>query len=175
MTNFRNIIRFQSIISSEQNETINKSILFHGKQRQQLCFVEELTELLKELMHNDSNRVLCTDETLSEIADVVVYVEDIKILYGFHNSQFNIQTPYALLGDAITDMLIAISHYERNRIDETTYKGMILKLYMSIEEYLEVRYGPDETIWEKMNQLLDEKFEKFKSQIDKEMKNVRED
>ena len=134
--------------------------------------MEELGELLQELNKNDDIGIQCTEDTLIEIADVVVAVEDIKQVYLFSTSEFDIDVSKTSLRESITNMLIGISHYERDRIDDVTYKGLIIKLYTSIEEFLDHRFLQDDYIWEKMNLILDEKFEKFKTQIDKEMKNV---
>lgn len=154
----KDILQFKdNSLKTEYLEIIHRSIVNEGKSRQLLCFTEELAEALQELLKEK----LDFDSYHSELVDVVVCVEGIKVLYGFANEDFDIND-YEIdtLEDAILNAIVSTSHYDRGRIDAEHYRYFLRQLYISLYENLR---DCDENY---MDELLDKKFTKFKTQLD---------
>jgi len=154
----KDILQFKdNSLKPEYLETINRSLDIEGKSRQLLCFVEELAEALQEILKEH----LDFDAYHSELVDVVVCVEGIKMLYNFTNQDFD-TNDYELdtIEDAILNAIVASSHFDRGRITAEHYRYFLKLLYITLYENLR---DCDENY---MDELLDKKFAKFKSQLD---------
>jgi NTP pyrophosphatase (non-canonical NTP hydrolase) len=153
------LLRFVRTIPKEYLDTINISITKYGKDKQILCFVEELGECLSELLDNEDWGVIRKDNPLfTELADVIVATETIRVIYGLTNTSFdNCKGHSGSLQQHIAKMFIGISHYERGRINTEQFCELIWNIYFGISI---LNYDDAE-----LTEELDKKFKKFDRQI----------
>lgn len=146
-------------LKPEYTDTIKRSVLIYGSERQLLCFVEELGELLEEILEYDGGVILPGSGMMTEIADVIVATETIRVMYHMPNSDFDSLKPSVggSVQYCIAKMLIGISHFERDRIEETEFCQLIFNLYHSLKCLPFQR--------EDLLEELDKKFIKFATQI----------
>jgi len=73
------------------NEQIKQIIAdftkYKGKDYQILCAVEEMAELTKALMKNINRQKDNVEDIFEELADVVITLEEIKIIYGISDAR----------------------------------------------------------------------------------------
>lgn len=144
--------------------TIRKSILVFGKQRQLLCFVEEIGEFLIEYKEHKHYVIKSDDPVFTEIIDVIIAIETIKDLYHITGEDLNKnRKPLGHFEDAETimyKMIVGISHYDRNRITKEEFCSLLANVYTFFNSIFSERAS-----WRAASIELDTKFEKFESQV----------
>lgn len=80
----------------EKDETCRMALKHFGLEHQMLKMVEECNELANALMHYIDNRVTA-DEVITELADVVVMLNQMVIVFGIPQTEAEIERKYARL------------------------------------------------------------------------------
>ena len=118
------------------SETIKKSLVKYTTDRQLLCFVEELAECLTELLKPIEWPIPKESPLFTEMADVVVAIETIKVLYAFNLNNFKgCYEKYTSEGlqASLCKLIIGVSHYERGRITADEFCQLIYAVYFGIQ------------------------------------------
>lgn len=157
----RDILNFKTWdVPKLYSETIEKSLGKYNTDRQLLCFVEELAECLSELLEPMEWPIPKDSGLLTEMADVVVAVETIKVLYSFDLEDF--QRCYErckseALQKSICNLIIGVSHYERGRICRKDFCQLIYSVCFGIQS---LPFDEQE-----LEQEIEKKFTKYANQI----------
>lgn len=80
----------------EKDETCRMALKHFGAEHQMLKMVEECNELANALMHYMDNRATA-DEVITELADVVVMLNQMVIAFGIPQTEEEIERKYARL------------------------------------------------------------------------------
>ena len=74
---------------AERNKLYTRAITLFGSEKQILVAVEELAELQKELLKNINRGKNNRDRVIDEIADVMIMVEQLYIIYGIKHHEID--------------------------------------------------------------------------------------
>jgi NTP pyrophosphatase (non-canonical NTP hydrolase) len=80
----------------EKDETCRMALKHFGSEHQMLKMVEECNELANALMHYIDNRATA-DDVITELADVVVMLNQMVLVFGIPQTEEEIERKYARL------------------------------------------------------------------------------
>lgn len=90
---------YREVKEGEKHNILAKAILHYGQEHQGIVAMEECSELIKEvskLIRTKADEYSNVDNLTEEIADVLIMIEQLKIIYRIPQEKIDVQTNYKL-------------------------------------------------------------------------------